>query len=214
MGLFDLFKKKSHLTISLNEYGHASADWSINLAMSPVKDILEYECAPQNSSSLISTLKGSPFTSQLIFSGLYAACYMIFATRYLGFNQDATAAKKITDGLREGLLVLNYPPPFNTAKDKDEMANHVLNISKLLVEAIAHDLQLDDPRHEILYPTVIKIIDRIFNLEERPQDPIAASETFFLYHLITPIPTNLFGILKATHKRIGNNIQIHDPNDW
>lgn len=34
MGLFDFLKKPSQLTISLKEYGHASADWSINLAPS------------------------------------------------------------------------------------------------------------------------------------------------------------------------------------
>lgn len=213
MGLFDFLKKPSQITISLKQFGHASADWSINLAVSLVEDISKYECDKNNSSSLVSSLKGSPFTTQLIFGGLYAACYRIYATRYLDFSQDAAAVEKFTDGLRDGLLALNYPPPFTTNNDKEALTNQVLGIASMLADALDHDLQLDDPRQEILYPTVSKIIHKIFNLEEGAQDPIAASESLFLYHLITPVPTNLFVILKDTHKRIDNMIQIQLPND-
>lgn len=209
MGLFDFLNKPSHLTISLKEYGHASADWSINLASSLVESISKNECAPQDSSSLVLSIKGSPFTAQLVFTGLYAACYTVYATRYLRFSQDATAAEQIADGLRDGMLALNYPPPFTTNKDKEELTNYVLAISKKLADAIAHDFQLADPRNEILFPLVMEIFDKTF----KPKGGFSELETFHLYHQIVPVPTDLFIILKDTYKRIGNNIQIQIPND-
>lgn len=213
MGLFDFLKKPSHQTISLKEYGHASADWSINLASSLVESISKNECATQDSSNFVLSIKGSPFTAQLVFTGLYAACYTVYATHYLGYSQDTTAAEQIADGLRGGMLALNYPPPFTTNKDKEELTNYVMAISKKLADAIAYDLQLADPRHEILFPLVIEIFDKTFKLKDRPKDWFSEGEAFHLYHQIVTVPTDLFIILKDTYKRIGNNIQIQIPND-
>ena len=193
----------------MKEYGHASADWSINLASSLAESISENECAAQDSSSLILSIKGSPFTAQLIFTGLYAACYTEFATRYLKFSLNASAAEQIADGLRGGLLALNYPQPFTTNKDKEDLTNYVLAISKKLGDAIAHDFQLADPRQEALFPLVIEIFDNTF----KPKDGFSETEIFLLYHQIVSVPVDLFLILKDTYKRIGNNIQIQIPND-
>lgn len=132
---------------------------------------------------------------------------MVYATHYLKFSQDATAVEKITDGLREGLLVLNYPPPFTTNKNKEDLTNYVLSITKKLADAIVHDIQLADPRHEILYPLLIEIFDKTF----KPKNGFSELEAIFLHPLIMSAPTDLFMILKDTYKRIGNNIQIQIP---
>ena len=209
MGLFDFLKKPSHLTLSLKEYGHASADWSINLAPSLAKSISQCACAPQGSSSLALSIKGSPFTAQVIFTGLYAACYLVYATHYLKFSQDATSAEKIRDGLMDGLLALNYPPQVTTNKEKEGLANYILDISIELADAIVHDIQVSNPRQEILYTLVVGRFNKAF----KPKNGFSENELFILQPLIMSVRTDLFMILMNTHKRMDNSIQIQLPID-
>jgi hypothetical protein len=214
VGVLSVDLGRTYLTLSLKEYGYASAEWSVGHANSLLETIKSITPMPfEGNPSLIDKVKTAKgFSAQLIFIGFYAAAYSTYVCKSLQFNYDPASVTELTEGICEGLLALRWPTDNGLLAVSQFQQNTKNMVGGLLFksfsqfsDAMMHDYDLPDLKNEKTFITAMSFFNQIYPTVGE----FSLLEQMTLQPIIQGAPVHLFAAINENHVTIGGKINKH-----
>jgi hypothetical protein len=210
MGLFDFAKNfmgassdNNHHDYSLKEYGVAAVYWSADYSRNLFDSILQIPHPREEDWSLIARIENYPSSAETVFFGLYAAAYLVYATKLLGFESEAER-NEIIAGVNEGFTKLSS---LGSSEEKQNAIHNFMSSVSLFYPAIARDIYRNEPKDEETYLMAVKIFERLHGKEYKTSDA-SYLEQMRLYHVFQGEPITLIDAVKKLSERSGNKIRF------
>lgn len=209
MGLFDFAKSfidassVNHRDCSLKEYGVSAVYWSSDYSRNLFNSLLQIPHPREEDWSLIARIENYPRSAEIVFIGLYAATYLVYATKLLGFESE-TERNEIIAGVNEGFTKLC------SSGSEDEKQKTVMNFMSsvsLFYPAIARDINRTEPKDEETYLMAVKIFERLHGKEYETSDA-SCLEQMQLYQVFQGEPITLIDAVRKLSERSGNKIRF------
>lgn len=211
MGLFDFAKSftgtssvNHHHDYSLKEYGVAAAYWSADYSRKLFDSILQIPHPREEDWSLIARIENDPRSAEIVFIGLYAATYIVYATKLLGFESE-TERKEIIIGVNEGFIKLCSSS--GAEEEQQKAIKNFMSSVSLFCPAIVRDIYRTEPKDEETYLMAVKLFERLHGKEYETSDA-SYLEQMRLYHVFQGEPITLIDAVRKLSERSGNKIRF------